>query len=761
MMTFHFPEVSVMLQRLLGARWRRTVLSGLMAVLIAGLIALSAALPVMAQNGNRNGNDVVTLNFVNADIEAVIRTVSEITGRNFIIDPKVKGTVNIISTQPVSRDLVYPTLLSALRLQGIAAVEGEGVVRIVPETDAKQYGGSGKASGDQLITKVIPLRYESATPMVGILRPLVSQNNSVLAFPGSNALVITDYAENMKRLERVVASLDQPPAGEPLMVQLKNASALDMVPMLNKLFVEGATAGTGTPGGDTMQRVALVADPRSNSVLIRSDNPGRAERVREFIEKLDVPGRPEGNIFIIYLKNADAQSVAQTLQGVLTGNSAGTATNISKPTTANLSASSGSLLSSGTASAMGSVEPLPFAPPQEGGVAFSANGITVQADSATNSIVVMAPEPVYNTIRTVVEKLDVPRAQVFIEALIVEMEADKAAEFGIQWQVNPGNNRGLIGGTNFGSRGGGQNILDIAQNPFGVIDPSTGTVIGGAGRGMNLGFVDGMVEIFGNKFFNLGFLARALEAQAKANILSTPTLLTLDNQEAQIMVGQNVPLLSGQYSTTGDTSTVNPFQTFNRQDVGLMLRIKPQITENGTVRLNIYQEVSRVMANSMAGPTLSKRFLESAVAVDDSQIIVLGGLIEDRMDDSLDKVPILGDIPILGHLFRYDSRSRQKSNLLIFLKPTIVRSAADSLEYTTERYRYLMGEQRNLAPQERFFWTDPTIPELLPQTLLPGSEKPLPTPQRGEPLPSGAMLVSPLPFLPERTLFNSQPATTP
>ncbi|MDR0251225.1 MAG: type II secretion system secretin GspD [Burkholderiales bacterium] len=743
---------------LLGSCWRRNIGRVVLPVMVVGLFTL----PVMAQNGEQNGGGRVTLNFVNADIEAVVRTVSEITGRNFIIDPKVKGTVNIISTQPVSRDLVYPTLLSALRLQGIAAVEGEGATRIVPETDAKQYGGLGKAGGDQLITKVIPLRYESATPMVGILRPLVPPNNSVLAFPGSNALVITDYAENMKRLERIVASLDQPPAGEPLMVRLKNASALDMVPMLNKLFVEGVAATTGTPGGDAMQRVALVADPRSNSVLIRSDNPGRAQRVREFIEKLDVPGRPEGNIFIIYLKNADAQSVAQTLQGVLTGNSAGTTTNIARPAAANLGASTATSLSSGTASAMSNIEPLPFAPQQESGVAFSANGITVQADIATNSIVVMAPEPVYNTIRAVVEKLDVPRAQVFIEALIVEMEADKAAEFGIQWQVNPGNsNRGLIGGTNFGGRNSGQNIIDISQNPFGFIDPSTGAVIGGVGPGMNLGFIDGTVRMFGREFFNLGFLARALESQAKANILSTPTLLTLDNQEAQIMVGQNVPLLSGQYSTTGDTSTVNPFQTFSRQDVGLMLRIKPQITENGTVRLNIYQEVSRVMANSIAGPTLSKRFLESVVAVDDSQIIVLGGLIEDRMEDGLDKVPILGDIPVLGHLFRYDARSRQKSNLLIFLKPTIIRSAADSREYTTERYRYLMGEQKNLAPQERFFWTDPTIPELLPQALLPGTEKPLPTPHRGEPLPSGAMLVSPLPFLPERTLFDSSRATTP
>lgn len=728
--------------RLLEGRWCRSIGR----TVLPGLVALLVALPTMAQS--RDGDDV-TLNFVNADIEAVVRTVSEITGRNFIIDPKVKGTVNIISTRPVSRELVYPTLLSALRLQGIAAVEGDGVVRIVPETDAKQYGGSGKAGGDQLITKVIPLRYESAVPMVGVLRPLVSPNNSVLAFSGSNALVITDYAENMKRLERIIASLDQPPAGEPLMVQLKNASALDMVPMLNKLLVEGATPGAGMPGGDAMQRVTLVADPRSNSVLIRSDNPGRAERVREFIEKLDVPGRPGGNIFIIYLKNADAQSVAQTLQGVLTGNSANTTTNIARPATINPGASSATSLSGGTAGGVAGIEPLPFAPQQENGVSFSANGITVQADTATNSIVVMAPEPVYNTIRTVVEKLDVPRAQVFVEALIVEVEADKAAEFGIQWNfLSDKSGVRPIGGTNFGSRGSGQNILDITQNPF------------AAGQGLNIGIVDGTINLPGfGRITNLGFLARALETQTRANVLSTPTLLTLDNEEARIMVGQQIPVPTGSYTTTGSTSTVTPFTTYEPQNVGLMLRIKPQITEKGTVRLNIFQEVSRVMSKDITGPTISKRFIESIVAVDDSQIIVLGGLIEDRTDGGSDSVPILGDIPILGHLFRYDSRSRQKSNLLIFLKPTIVRSSADSVEYTTERYRYLMGEQKNLAPQERFFWTDPTIPELLPQTLLPGSEKPLPTPPRGEPLPSGAMLISTQPFLPGRTWLNDQPAT--
>ncbi len=708
------------------------------------LLLWMASVPLFAQVPAAENSDQVTLNFVDADIEAVVRTVSEITGRNFIIDPKVKGTVNIISTRPVARDLVYPTLLSALRMQGITAVEGDDVVRIVAEADAKLYSSKAKSGEGQLITKVIPLRYEAAAPMVGILRPMISPNNTVLAFAGSNALVITDYADNIARAEKIIASLDQPPADEPLMVPLRNASAFDMVPLLDKLLAD--TGSTGNGAATTSNKVTLVADGRSNSILVRAENPGRMERVRALIEQLDSQGRPGGNFFIIYLKNGDANTIAQTLQGLLTGNSVKSSSpQITQPTTGTSGLSSGvsSLMSSATMETAA----LPFAPMQhEGNVGFSANGITVQADEATNSLVVMAPEPVYNMIRSVVEKLDVPRAQVFIEALIVEMEADKAAEFGIQWQVL--GDKHFFGGTNYGS--GGQNILDVATG-LGPNNYGNTTASALVGQGLNIGIMDGTVRLGGREILNLGFMARALETQAKANILSTPTLLTLDNQEASIMVGQNIPILTGQYSSSLSTSSVEPFQTYDRQDVGLMLRIKPQITENGAVRMSIYQEVSRVteMATT-SGPILSKRSLDSSVAVDDTQIIVLGGLIEDRMIDGADKVPLLGDIPVLGNLFRYDARNRQKTNLLIFIKPTIMRTAADAREYTTERYRYLMGEQKNLAPQERFYWNDPTIPELLPQGMLPGSEVPLPTPQRGEPMPSGAMLISVTPFIPEK-----------
>lgn len=674
------------------------VLAGLAlaAVLLAGAPATAADEPV-------------TLNFTNADIEAVVKAVAEITGKSFIVDPRVKGTVTIVSARPIPRALVYPTLMSALRMQGITAVESDNVVRIVPETEARlQAGpvGSGAvtASGDRLVTQVIPLRYESAAQLVNVLRPLIVPANTIAAFPGSNALVITDYADNLKRLEKVIATLDQPPGSEPMVVPLRHASAIDLVPTLQRLLTE---PGTGSTPGDALQRVTVVADPRSNAVLVRGENPGRVARVRQLIEQLDTPGRAGGNMFIVYLKNAEAARVVQTLRALLTGQESGS-TNTG-PSSTQPPSSTGSAMSS---TSVASQTPLPFSPPPAAS-SFTAGGATISADSTNNALVILAPEPVYNNLRAVIEKLDVRRAQVYVEALIVEVSADKAAEFGIQWQVLNGVNSTqtrVVGGTNFTPRGQGGNIIDIAAN------------LGAAGQGLNLGVIRGTINIPGlGVIQNLGFLARALETQINANILSTPTLLTLDNEEARIVVGQNVPFVTGQYAQTGSTTTVTPFQTIERRDVGLVLRVKPQITEGGTVRLVLYQEVSRIQdATNATGIILSKRSLESSVVVDDSQIVVLGGLIEDRLTDGTDKVPIAGDVPVVGQLFRYDARRREKTNLMIFLKPTIVRSGADGREFTSERYRYLQSEQQRIDPGPRAFWNDPLTPALPPEGKMPG-----------------------------------------
>ncbi len=666
-------------------------------------------------------DDTVTLNFVNAEIDAVVKAASEITGRNFILDPKIKGTINIVSARPVPRELVYPTLLSALRLQGIIAVEGNGVTKLVMEADGKQQGsevtrGPISGSGDRLVTRVVTLRFESALQLVNVLRPLITPNNSIAAYPGTNALIITDYADNLRRIDKIIASLDVPPSGEPLVVTLRNASAIDLVPLLNKL-VGADTATQGGVPGDAQQRVMIVADPRSNSVLLRSENPGRAARIKAMIEQLDTPQRAGGNMFIVYLRNADAARVAQTLRALLSGGG-----DVSQPASAPTQSMFGNQLASPAGPNAAQPAPTSSANPFTSGAGSgggNTGNVTIQADVANNALVIMGPEPVYNNLRTIIDRLDVRRAQVFVEALIVEVTADKAAQFGIQWQVLQGLNKQNVqgfGGTNFGAPDSGNNIISGAVN------------LSSLGQGLNLGILNGTIAIPGlGVITNLALLIRSLEQDANANILSTPTLLTLDNEEARIIVGQNIPFVTGQYATTGSSSTVQPFQTFERHDVGVMLRVKPQITEGGTVRLNLYQEVSRVESiTTTTGIVLSKRALESTVIVDDKQIVVLGGLIQDSQENGADKLPVAGDIPFFGQLFRYDTRRRVKTNLLVFIKPTVVRSDSQGRALTSERYDYIMNQQENNLGKPLWFWNDPSIPVLPPEGVMPGTPGSLP-----------------------------------
>jgi general secretion pathway protein D len=691
------------------------------------LLAAAAVAAVLLTQPLRAADDAVTLNFVNADIDAVIRAVGEMTGRNFVLDPRVKGVVNIVSVTPVPRALIYPTLLSALRLQGLAAIESEGVTKIVPEAEAKQQGmpvvtGPVGTGGDRLITAVYALKYESAVQLVNVLRPLITPNNAIAAVPTANALVITDYAENLKRIDRIIASLDVAPAGEPIVVPLHNASALDMVPMLTRLLADTSSGAGAAP--DVQQRLTLVADVRSNSVLVRGENAARLARVRALIEQLDMPGRASGNISIIYLKNADAVRVARTLRALLTG---GGDTGESTPG-ASLAPNGGGL-ATGTMSTTGAAVVAPTSAPAGtlggGAAGFTASGVTIQADAANNALLIMAPEPLYNNIRAIVEKLDVRRAQIYVEALVVEVSADKAAEFGIQWNLldpNKLNNNAtqVGGGTNFGTRGTGTNIIDAQAN------------LGSLGQGLNLGVIRGTINIPGlGVITNLALLARALGQDANTNILSTPNLLTLDNEQANIIVAENVPFITGQYAQTGSTATVTPFQTIERKDVGLILKVKPQITEGGSVKLTIYEEVSRIEdTTNAAGIITNKRSLESTVMVDDGQIIVLGGLIQDSFTDGTSKVPVVGDVPVLGSLFRYDNRRRIKTNLMVFLKPTVVRTSSAGTALTGDRYDYLIGEQQRLAPGPRAFWPDQTEPRLPPiaQPLPPVSTPAAPLP---------------------------------
>lgn len=638
--------------------------------------------------------DVVTLNLVNADIEGVVKVISEITGKNFVLDPRVKGTISIVSSQTMRRSAVYDVFLSALRLQGFAVIEDRGIVKIIPEADAKlnsapTFGPSEQArgAGDRIQTRIFTLKHESALQVMPILRPLIAPNNTITAYQNNNMLVITDYANNLRRIEKIIDSIDQPNSSDPVVIPLQYASAVDVAATVNRLFTEAAQT-QGATATEPMQRFAVIADTRSNSLLVRSGDPSRLAQLRKFVAMLDSPTNTGGNIHVVYLKNAEAVKLAETLRAIYQSD-AGTTTAPRTATTA-LSASAG-----GTSQAQ----------------ATSLSPGIIQADASTNSIIITAPDAIYNNLRAALDKLDVRRAQVYVEALIAEITADKAAEFGIQWQNMTGlgaTNGQAFGGTNFGAVG--QNIVGIAQNPA------------TASRGLNIGIVKGQVTLPGGaQILNLGLLVRALETDANANILSTPTLLTMDNEEASIIIGQNVPFLTGSYAVSAAATTPTPFQTIERRDVGLTLRIKPQISEGGTVRLQMEQEVSSVQdTTNAAGVITNKRAVSSTVLVDDGQIVVIGGLIQDTVSDGEQKVPVLGDIPLLGALFRYRTRSHRKTNLMIFLRPTVVRDNQRANTFTSERYDYILGEQAKAKPVR-----DAVLPDMGSPTLPP---RPVPLP---------------------------------
>ncbi len=687
------------------------------------------ALPLHAlaqQAGPAAVDDEVTLNFVNADLQAVIKAVAEITGRNILIDPRVTGTVNIVAPKPVPRSMVFSVLLSALRAQGFAAVGGDlGFIRIVPEAEAKFYSGVGdprRARGDQIVTEVFTLQHESAQQVVPVLRPLVSPNNIINAFPATNTLIVTDYAENLRRIRKVLASIDQPHPGELIALRLQHANAVDVAQTIQRLIPEAAQ--TAQPG--QQQRVAVTVDPRTNMLLVRADNPSVATRIRALAASVDLPNAATGNIHVVYLKNAEATKLAETLRSILSGQPSAPRTGTA-PTATQLPPTPGGQPGAppGTAG-MGQTPPLAGG---LGGTATTGAGSTtqqigmIQAYPETNSLVIIGPDNIYNSLRGVIEKLDARRAQVYVEALVVEVSARRAAEFGIQWQhLSSASTNGtqVIGGTNFPAAPG---ILNVAADPSALAGAS----------GLNVGVVRGRINIPGiGEILNLGLLARALETDSNTNILATPTLLTIDNEEARIIVGQNIPIITGSFAQTGGVGGItNPFQTIDRRDVGLTLKVKPTVTQGGTVKLQIFQEVSSIFdRTNAAGIITNKRSIESQVLVDDGQIIVLGGLIQDDITSGEEKVPILGDIPFLGSLFRYSKRQRDKTNLMVFLKPVVIREQEQANSLTGDRYDYIRGIHNTTQP--RSSWVLPDMPP-----------KPLPPLQQNSPPPSAGLPAAP------------------
>ena len=679
----------------------------------------------------------VTLNFANAEIEAVARTMATITGRNVVVDPRVKGQINLVAERPVPPAVAFDQFLAALRLQGFTVVEAAGLYKVVPEADAKlqaasvgvSQGGTGTTlQGGQIATQIFKLNFENANNLVPVLRPLISPNNTINVNPGNNSLVITDYADNLQRIARIVAAMDVANATDVEIIPLHHAVASDLLPLLTRL-VEGGTAtggGTGSaavPGqSDTSFKTTLLAEPRSNAIVVRAANPARVAQIRSLVARLDQPAAPgssaaTGNIHVVYLKNADAVKLAVTLRaamGAMGGGNAGgggasnasglaSALQTSTPASQGMGLSnSGSALGGSSSAGLGS-----------GTTVTSANasnqpstGGFIQADPSTNSLIITAPDPLYRQLRAVIDKLDGRRAQVLVESMIVEVKSNKLAQFGVQWQGAFGSkNDGVLGaiGTNSGAAGG--NIITLTGALAGVATGTgTGTTatnpLSTIGGGLNIGLAPRI-----NGQYYLGALANFLQNSGEANVLSTPNLLTLDNEEAKILIGSNVPFLSGSYANATSTSgTVNPFNTVERKDVGLVLKVRPQINENGTVKLAVYQEVSKIddsTRNDPNGATTSKRSIESNVLVEDGGIIVIGGLLEDDYSQGEDKVPVMGDIPVFGNLFRSENRKRTKTNLMVFLRPIVVRDTQVSDALMLDRYEAIRALQQNTQPEDR------------------------------------------------------------
>ena len=634
------------------------------------MITLAGALPVAQA-------EQITLNLNNADIEALIKTVSEHTGKNFVIDPRVKGKVTVISAHPMDKDEFFQVFLSILEVHGFSTIPSGDLIKIVPDVKAKQSGiptGSSlnRLPGDQVVTRIIQVKNVNATQLVPILRPLIPQEGHLAAYPATNVLIISDRRQNVDRLLKIIGQIDQVSDSSIEVVTLQHASAAEVVRILNGLQ-ETAAKGATTAGA-----IKLVADERTNSVLISGDPTSRL-RAKVVIQHLDTPFDNAGNAQVIYLKYANAADLVQVLTGV-----------------------SESMDSS----------------KQSGGKAAGKPDIpiNIQADEAANALIITAPPDQYRALEAIIRKLDIRRAQVLVEAIIAEVSYDKARKLGVQWIVDgTPDGTGPVGVINLGS----PSITDIgtAIAAGGSVSLGSGTLIGG-GK-------------FDSDSVNFAALIQALESDSASNILSTPSLMTLDNQEAEIVIGQNVPFITGSYTSTGSSSTsVNPFQTVQREDVGLTLRVKPQINEGNAVKLEIEQEVSSIDTTATTGASdivTKKRNIKTVVMVEDGNTIVLGGLIDENLRQTEEKVPILGDVPLLGALFRATSTTKVKQNLMVFLRPVIMRDAAVNTRIASSKYNYFRAQQIDMKQQGVNLLPDDETP------ILPARFNKMPPPFDGPP----------------------------
>ncbi len=606
----------------------------------------------------------ITPNYRDADIRQIIEAVGEVTGRNFIVDPRVTARVTMLSSTPMSPDAFYEAFLSILQVNGYVAMTTGDIIKIVPDAMARQYSGllnTDGAAADDIVTQVVQVQNVGAAQLVPILRPLIPQYGHLAAHPGSNMLIVSDRASNVDRMLRIIRRIDQANDDEIEVVRLEHASAAEVVRVL--------TALTQTPRTDGAPvTTSLVSDARTNSVLVGGDRAERL-RIRALIAHLDTPLEDGGDTQVRYLQYADAEELSTKLQQHFAQQASG----------------------DGAAPS-----------------AASSQNVSVWADTQTNALVINAPPKMMRSLMSIVDKLDIKRAQVLVEAIIVEVIADRTAELGVTWAVDDGSSNNPIALTNFPSAGPGVVQLGAA---VGAGDGAVGDPTGLIGEGITVG-----VGRLSDNGVSFAALLTALQGNADTNIISTPTLVTTDNEEASLNVGQEVPFVTGSFSNTGGTvGAVNPFQTIQREQVGVKLTITPQINEGGdSLLLQISQEISNI-ASSAAGAVdliTNERIIETTVIVEDGETLVLGGLLEDTLRESEQRVPILGSIPLLGALFRVQKSDVVKTNLMVFIRPTILRDTAQSRFETNTKYNQiseaLEGNRIKLMPgQQR-----PSLPPL-------------------------------------------------
>jgi general secretion pathway protein D len=625
-----------------------------------------------------------TVNFKNSDIQEVIKFVADATGKTMVVDPVVKGPVKVITAEPLNRAQLYDLFLSVLAVHGYTAVDSGGVVRILPAKEARSSPGSVtdelQGVNDSYTTQVIQLHNIAAGRVLPVLRPLVPQESHIAAYDANNSIIISATAANIARIRQLIARIDKSALATTEMIELQYSDAAAVVRMLEQLQQGEAGQGTQSP-----RQLKLVADQRTNTVLI-SGADLELQRIKTMVQRLDRPGPQSGNVRVVYLEYASARNMSQVLNSIVQ--------NMQK-----------------------------LSPGESSGARRSA---TIEADEETNSLLITAELAELDTLMDVIKRLDIRRAQVLVEAIIVEMENIDGRKLGVQWMFQ-GNNGGFGSSVSPGSLS--TSLGDVDDILPGGDDDNSDTIFG------TLATISGQTLGVGRVTNGSSFLAilNALQEETGANILSTPNLLTLDNHAASITVGQNVPFLTGSYTSTGAGSTpANPFQTIERESVGISLKVTPHINEGDSIVLDVVQEVSSLTGTTDVDVVTNERRIDTQILVAEGQTVVLGGLIKDEMQESEQRVPFLGSIPILGRAFRNTSVKATKSNLMVFIRATVVRDVATLTGATAEKYRYIRGQQMKQRERGALLGEDsklPVLPELAAyQQSLLGVPQPSPQP---------------------------------